>query len=333
MSTVIIVEGYLSSLMPEGPVVEREVLGPEYPVSSFIDRADVPEGTLEEAEALIVRPGVPFGADRIEGLSRCKVIVSLGVGFEHIDLAAASRRGIPVCNVPDFGTEEVADTALGMMLYLHRRLGALQSRAGSGSMTWDWHVQQPVRRARSSVLGLIGLGLIGTSLALKAKAVGYQVRYLDPYVPSGIDKALGLTRVFDRADLLNEADVVSIHTPLTPETRGMVDRDFLAAMKSTGVLINVSRGPLFQDLDVLYEALRDRPKFSVGADVLPEEPPVEHPLLNAWKDNAEWLGGRFILTPHSAFYSEEACLDLRRTSAEVARWVLSGNPPYNRINP
>ena len=333
MRRVLIVEGYLATLMPEGPAIEQEVLGPDYVVSNFGELKDVPAPMLQDAEALILRPGVVFGADRIGELKRCKIIVSLGVGFDHVDIVAARRCEIPVCNVPDFGTEEVADTALAMMLYLHRRLGAFHSQARSGPLKWDWRLQRPVGRARASELGLIGLGLIATSLALKAKAVGYEVRFLDPYVPHGTDKALGLTRVFNRNELLAESDIVSIHTPLTPETRGMVDREFLGAMKPTGVLINVSRGGLFQSLDALYEALKNRPDFSVGADVLPEEPPKDHPLVEAWRTDAPWLRGRVLLTPHSAFYSEDACQDLHRSSAEVASWILSGHTPYNLVNP
>ena len=184
-------------------------------------------------------------------------------------------------------------------------------------------------------MGIIGLGLIGTSIALKAKAVGYQVEFLDPYVPRGVEKALGLNRVFDQQQLLADSDIVSIHTPLTPETTGAVDAvdaEFLAAMKPTGVFINVSRGRLVQSLDVLHDTLKGRPEFCVGLDVLPEEPPKDHSLLEAWRTNASWLKGRFLLTPHSAFYSEDACLDLRRSAAETVRWVLTGNPPYNLVN-
>lgn len=332
MRHVLIIEGYLATLMPEGPTIEHGVLGGEYSVSRFGSFDEVPMGLLNESVAIIVRPGVPLGADCMDQMRECKVIVSLGVGYEHIDVVAARKMGIPVCNVPDFGTEEVADTALAMMLHLHRRLGAFQSHASSGPLDWDWRIQRPTSRARDSVVGLIGLGLIGTSLAIKTKGIGYKVVFLDPYVPRGTDKALGLTRVFDQNELLSESDIVSIHTPLTADTRGMIDAAFLASMKPTGVLINVSRGGLFQDLDVLYEVLAQRPEFSLGSDVLPEEPPKDHPLLEAWRTNAEWLGGRFLLTPHSAFYSEEACRDLRHSSADIVGWILSGNAPYNLVN-
>ena len=333
MRYVLIIEGYLATLMPEGPSIEREVLGPDYTVSRYADLEGVPTQMLEHADALVVRPGVPFGADDICNLQRCRVIISLGVGYDHIDVGAACRSGIPVCNIPDFATEEVADTALAMMLYLHRRLGAFHSQAHSGPLQWDWRFQVPTKRARASHLGIIGLGLIGTSLALKAKGIGYLVRFMDPYVPRGMDKALGLNQVFDRDELLTESDVLSIHTPMTKETQGMVDAEFLDAMKPTGVLINVSRGGLFRSLDVLYEALLQRPRFSIGTDVLPEEPPNDHPLLEAWRNDAPWLGGRFLLTPHSAFYSEDAVRDLRRSSAEIAKRVLEGGAPYNLVNP
>jgi D-3-phosphoglycerate dehydrogenase len=332
VSNVLIIEGYLASLMPEGPAIEQATLGSQFDVLRFGALAEVPADMLADAAALIVRPGVAFGAEQIRGLHQCKVIVSLGVGYEHIDRGAAREHGIPVCNVPDFGPEEAADTALSMMLHLHRRMGALQARAHSGPLEWDWRVQQPTHRARDSALGIIGLGLIGTSFALKAKAIGYNVSFFDPYVPRGMEKSLGFARVHDMEDLLPTSDIVSIHTPLTDDTRGMVNAAFLDAMKSDGVLLNISRGGLFESLDVLYDHLRRRPDFCVGADVVPEEPPGEHPLLDAWRSNTSWLSGRFFLTPHSAFYSEESVRDLRRFSAETAAWALSGNPPYNVVN-
>ncbi|OGR69507.1 MAG: hypothetical protein A2X40_00780 [Elusimicrobia bacterium GWC2_65_9] len=329
---VLIIEGKRPSLLPEGPVLEAETLGAETTVLRYGPLEDVPGDVLSQADAVIVRPGTRFGRDQIEQLDRCRVLISLGVGFEHIDLVAAQEHGLPVCNVPDYGVEEVSDTALAMILFLHRRLGAFSRHARFHAMEWDWRVLKPIRRARQSTVGIIGLGRIGTSVALKVKALGYRVLFYDPYLRRGMEKSIGVARASELGELLSASDIVTIHTPLTAETSGLVNAGFISAMKSNSILINVSRGGILQSLDVLYEALRDRKGFAVGLDVLPVEPPERHRLLEAWRQDEEWLCGRFLLTPHAAFYSEESCQELRRNAAEIAKAVLSGQPPYNVVN-
>jgi len=330
---VVIIEGERPSLLPEGPALEAETLGAETTVLRYGPLEDVPEDVLSQADAVIVRPGTRFGRDQMERLHRCRVLISLGVGFEHIDLAAAQERGLPVCNVPDYGVEEVSDTALAMMLFLHRRLGVFWRHARFHEMSWDWRIFRPVHRARESTLGIIGLGRIGTSVALKAKALGYQVVFYDPYVRRGMEKSVGVRRIWELTELLGAADIVTIHTPLTKETSGLIDTAFINAMKPQSILINVSRGAILQSLDVVYDALRSRSDFAVGLDVLPVEPPGPHRLLDAWRLSEEWLCGRFLLTPHAAFYSEESCRELRRGAVEIAKAALSGRSPYNVVVP
>lgn len=333
MRLILIVEGYLTTLMPEGPAVEQEAFGPGFQVTRYAEWEKIPAEQVAQAEGIIIRPGVPLPADRIASLRNCRVIVSLGVGYEHIDLVAAKERTIPVCNVPDYGIEEVADGALAMMLALHKKLWVCQYRSRDGKIQWDWRIHRPIRRASQTTVGVMGLGPIGMSFARKAQAIGYSVAFLDPFLPRGIEKSLRLKRVHDRKELLNASDIVSLHVPVTRETVGMVDQNFLAAMKPAAILINVSRGGLFKNMDVLYETLRERREFSIGADVLPEEPPPDHPLLKAWQTGADWLGGRLLLTPHSSFYSEEACYELRRFAADAASHVVKGGRPYNWLNP
>jgi lactate dehydrogenase-like 2-hydroxyacid dehydrogenase len=329
---VVIIEGHRPTLMPEGPAIERAVFGDGAAIHTFGELRTVPADLLQRAHAVIVRPGTPFGADSIDRLEACRVIVALGVGYEHIDLSAARRRSIPVCNTPDYGVDEVADTALAMALYLYRKLSVFHRHAAGGSVSWDWRLYEPIKRTRHSLFGILGLGKIGTSVALKAKAVGFQVQFFDPYKPRGIEKSLGIARLHDRDDLVRSSDIVSIHTPLTMETAGMIDDAFLSLMKQESVLVNTARGGLFAGLDPLYRALKELPGLAVGTDVLPEEPPGDHPLLREWRTHAEWLFGRFLLTPHMAFYSLEACQELRRFAAEVAQTVLAGGRPYNVVN-
>jgi D-3-phosphoglycerate dehydrogenase len=330
---VVVIEGHWPSLLEDGPTLEREVLGEGVEVACF---GEFPEAEarrhLPEADAVISRPGTHFGTKYVALLERCRVIVSLGVGVDHIDLAGARAKGIPVANVPDYGTEEVADSAVAMILSHHRRLGAFASAARRGEPIWDWRLHRPIRRTSSERVGIIGLGRIGTAAALRLKALGFHVSFYDPYLPSGVEKAVGLVRHPDLWSLLRESNVVSIHTPLTPETSGMIDRDFLKAMNDEGILVNVSRGKLFRDMDCVEEILRERPRFRVATDVWPVEPPDAHPLFKAWEAGEPWLGDRLILAPHAAFYSEEACRDLRVSAARIVATVLAGGTPINVVN-
>ena len=332
MKQVIIIEGHRPSLMPHGPDVEQAVLGNETRIFNFGAIEKASPDLFAKADAVIVRPGTPFGRERIDSLKQCRVLVSLGIGYDHIDLETAKKRGIPVCNVPDYGVEEVADTALAMTLYLHRRIGFFHRESHEGPLQWDWRLFRPIQRTRETKMGIIGLGRIGTSVALKAKGIGYSVQFFDPYLSRGIEKSVGLHRLFDLKTLLQTSDIVTIHTPLTAETRQMIDEAFIGNMKENAILINVSRGGILKNLDVVMDALKKRPQFAIGIDVLPEEPPPPHPLLDSWQKNETWISGRFLLTPHAAFYSEEACLELRRKSAEVVRQVLDGGMPYNLLN-
>jgi len=181
-------------------------------------------------------------------------------------------------------------------------------------------------------LGIIGLGRIGTATALRAKAFGMRVVFYDPYIPDGQDKALGVTRCYELADLLAQADVVSIHTPLTSETRGMANAAFFSMLKPGAIFINTARGAIV-DLDALTEALRSGQVGAAGLDVLPQEPPdPDHPLIRAWRARESWIAYRLIITPHAAFYCEEAYREMRMKAALEAKRVLAGQKPRNCVN-
>ncbi|HOM17955.1 MAG TPA: NAD(P)-dependent oxidoreductase, partial [Thermoguttaceae bacterium] len=152
-------------------------------------------GRVEEADALIVYHVISITEKTIQRLRRCKLIVRGGVGFDNVDGPACRKRGIPLANVPDYGTEEVADTALAMMLSLARGVHLLNSRLRAGSGAWSYLQAAPVLRLRGRVLGVVGLGRIGTAMALRGKALGMEVWFYDPYKPDGYDKALGVRRV------------------------------------------------------------------------------------------------------------------------------------------
>lgn len=330
---VAIIEGKRPTLMPEGPEIELGIFGPDVEIKWYGSLGQ--EGykqALEEVDAVITRPGAPFSKEMVRALKKARVIVSLGAGYEHIDFEEAAHRRIPVCNVPDYGTEEVADSALAMLLAHHRKIFLYKHKVSGRVFDWDWRINKPIARTRHTMVGIIGLGRIGTAVSLRLKGFGYRIAFYDPYLGRGIEKSLGLTRFNELKELIAISDIVTLHTPLTAETTGMVNETFLEALKPQAILINTARGGLFKSADLIYDCLRTRQALRIGSDVWSDEPPEEHPLLAAWRDNEPWLGDRLILTPHSAFYSEEAVREIRSFAAEIVKVVLNGGKPYNVVN-
>ena len=315
--------------------VERATAGPDFHFEVFRERQgeQLPQAALAESDALLVWHVVPIDAALIARLPRCRVIVRAGVGYDHIDLAAAGAAGIPVCNTPDYGTSEVADHAIALALALKR--GILDYQAAlfaEGAAGFDWRRGRLVRRLRGRVFGIVGLGRIGTATALRAKAFGLEVAAYDPYLPSGQEIALGVTRVGRLEDLLGAADIVSLHVPLTEETWQMVDAAALAAMKPEAILINTARGAVV-DSAALAEALRAGRIAGAGLDVLPDEPPrPDDPLFSAYAERADWLDGRLLITPHAAWYASESQADARRLATETLVGYLARGELRNCVN-
>jgi D-3-phosphoglycerate dehydrogenase/C-terminal binding protein len=289
-------------------------------------------GRIDDADAVMLYHNVVIGRDVISRLKNCKLIVRCGVGFDNVDHKFARERGIPVGNVPDYGTEEVADSAIGLMLALTRGINFLNNRLQRRVGAWSYMPSAPIYRLRSRVFGIIGLGRIGTAAALRAKALGMDVAFYDPYKQDGYDKALGLRRVEKLDDLLRQAAVLSVHCPLTPETKHIVDARAIDLMAKGSYLVNTARGATV-DAAAIPAAIRSGKLAGAGIDVLPFEPPPEdHPLLVAWRDPNDPCHDRVILNPHSAFYSEEGLLDMRIKGAQACRRALLGEPLRNIVN-
>ena len=313
--------------------IERAGLGPdiELRVMSNPDGGDMDGAEAREADAIITwRTHINEAA--IDRLERCRVIVRMGVGYDIVDVDAAKRRGIPVCNVPDYCTNEVADHTMALLLALSRGLMGYDEAVRSGNEAWKRPDARPLYRLTGQTLGIVGLGRIGTAVALRAKAFGMRVVFHDPYIPDGMDRALGLTRA-SLDELLAASDAVTLHTPLTDETRDLAGSDFFAKIKPGALVVNTSRGGVM-DVGALEAALRDGRVAAAGLDVLPTEPPgPELGLIKAWRAGEAWVRGRLVLTPHAAFYSEESERDMWVQAAATARAVLDGRPPRNRVNP
>lgn len=313
---------------------EREVLGSLARLEALNARTeDELEGRIEDADALIVCNLVMLTRRSLEKLNCCRVIVRAGVGYDNIDLAAARQRGIAVVNVPDYGVEEVADSAIGLLLALTRGIVALNACMCAGSADWSHARIAPLYRLRGRVFGVVGLGRIGTAAALRARALGMDVVFYDPYKPDGYDKALGLRRADTLGELLAQSFALSLHCPLTSETRHMIDAAALACLPRGAYLINTARGAVV-DTAALPPAIASGQLAGAGIDVLEcEPPPPEDPLIAAWRDPAHPAHYRVIITPHSAFYSEESLRELRLKAAHACRSALLGLPLSNVVNP
>jgi len=322
----------VTDFLAEPLEIERRVLDGHAAVEALgAMREEDLLGRVEEADALMVYHFVGLSRKTIERLERCRVIVRPGVGYDAIDLDAARERGIPVCNVPDYGTEEVADSALAMALSLARGTHFLNSRLRRAAGSWTVDEGRPLRRLRGRVFGIVGCGRIGTAAALRAKAFGFDVRFYDPYLPDGAEKALGVGRAASLEELLRAAHVLSLHCPLTPETRGLVGREELGLLPQGAVVVNTARGGILDTLAVV-EVLESGHLLGAGIDVLEEEPPsIASPVTAAWRDPGHPACDRLILNPHAAFYCEEGSEEFRRKGAEEVLRALRGEPLRNRV--
>lgn len=257
----------------------------------------------------------------VRAARKCLVASRYGIGVDNIDKATCSELGIVVTNVPDYCVDEVADHVMAMVLSFNRHIGPLDRAVKAGG--WGkTPLPKHSRRLRDTTFGIVGIGRIGRAVARRAGVFGMRVLAFDPYVkPSEAPKGIEMAPL-DR--LLAQSDFVSLHTPLTDETRALIGRAELKIMKPTAFIVNAARGPLIDDV-VLVEALRAGEIAGAGIDVTPTEPPsADHPLFQM--DNV-------IVTPHTAFHSQEALLELEeRTAREVVR-VLNGEMPENLVNP
>ena len=288
-------------------------LEPDLRMSKSASAADIIEAA-RDADAVIVCYA-QITAEVINGLTRCKVIGRTGLGVDNIDVPAATARGITVTYVPDYCLREVSDHAMAMLLALARKIPFANKLVQSGR--WELPPVVPLHRLEGQVLGLIGFGNIPRAVVPKAKAFGLSVIAHDPFVPKDAFASLGVEGV-SLDDLYSRADFVSVHAPLTPATRGLVNAAAFAKMKKGALIVNTARGPLIDEL-ALIAALDSGHIGGAALDVVTTEPLAkDFPLLG--RDNV-------ILTPHTAFYSVEALVELQTKAASDVARVLSGEKP------
>jgi D-3-phosphoglycerate dehydrogenase len=276
-------------------------------------------GAVTGADALLVQ-FAQVDRDVIAALSDCRVISRYGIGVDMIDLVAAAEAGIPVTNVPDYCIDEVSTQTIGFLVDLNRRTVPLDRHVRSGG--WG-RLPVPVsapRRLAGQTLGVVGLGAIGREVARKARALGLRVIASDPFAPP--DAAAGVERV-ELAELLERSDYVTLHCPLTDETRGLIGAEELAAMRPTAYLLNLSRGPVVVQA-ALVRALREGMIAGAALDVLEVEPPDQSEEILALEN--------VLLTPHSASWSVESARQLRVQAAENVVAALTGGELRSVVN-
>jgi D-3-phosphoglycerate dehydrogenase len=312
-------------------VVTTDLLRPTIPEEAILEaagaaltygdaktEADLVELT-QDADA-IINVYIPVTAKVINSLKHCQVIVRRGIGYDNVDVAAATARGIPVANVLDYCIEEVADHTMALLLSTARRvvIGTNQIRSGG----WNFKDLLPVPALKDCTLGLVGFGKIPRAVAHRARCFGLNIQTSDPFIPAKVAEEHGV-KLVSLEELLKSSDFISVHAPLNNQTRGMISKREFALMKASAVLINTSRGPVV-DEEALIEALENRRIAFAALDVMTKEPPTPDNPLRRMKN--------VILTPHLAWYSEHSArLAGEKVAQDIVR-VFKGYFPKYLVN-
>lgn len=267
----------------------------------------------QDADGLI-NQYAPLTRNVLKSLPKLKVIARYGVGFDNVDIEAAAEYGIQVCNVPDYGVEEVSDHAMALTFNLTRKINVLSNAVKRNH--WDFQIAAPIRRLNKLTIGVVGLGRIGTAFAKKASAMGWNVIGYDKNKTTQLNQTT-------LKELCQVSDVISIHLPLNDETHHLFNKRLFKMMKPSSILINTSRGPLINEAE-LVEALETKEIAGAALDVLENEPPE--------RDYKLFQFDQVILTPHSAWYSEEASYDLKRKAAEEVLTYLQNKKVRYPVN-
>ncbi len=299
---------------------EIEAIGAELVLAECSNEQEVAEA-CREADGVITRLA-PVGPEAINAMTKCRIIARYGVGVDNVDIPAATAKGIVVANVRDYCDEDVSDQALALMMACVRKISIRDRQVRAGQ--WDIGSADPIWRVAGKTLGLVGFGVISRTLHRKVSGFNLaEVLVYDPFVSDEVVAKAGARKV-ELNELMEKSDYISIHAPLTDETRHMIGAAQLALAKKTAIIVNTSRGPLI-DPDALFDALTTGKINSAGLDVHEPEPP---------EANSRWFGvDNVILTDHTGWYSEESQLTLQTSAAKNVALVLSGNKPLFCVNP
>ncbi|MGE5523292.1 MAG: C-terminal binding protein [Rhodospirillaceae bacterium] len=301
--------------------VERKILGDLAELEPM--QTKKPEEFLAAAadcDALLNTYAGPITAEAMARMPKCKIIARYGIGVDTIDLKAATEAGIIVTNNPTYCIEEVAEHTMALLLSAARKIAFYDRQVRAGQ--WAVPPGKPMYRLAGSTLGLVGFGNIARQVAVRAAAFGMEVLYADPFIRQGQFTEPGTKVELD--ELLSQSDYISLHPPLTPNTREMINDEAFSKMKPTAVLVNCARGPIV-DTNALVRALDAKKIAGCALDTVDPEPlPNPHPLRD--RDNV-------IINPHAAWYSEQAMVGLQAGAPNEVKRVLSGQWPINVVNP
>lgn len=278
---------------------------------------------VKDADVIVVNM-VRMPATLIDRLDNCKVIIRHGIGYDNVDVDACTRNNIQFANQPDYCTTDVAEHAISLIMASARKLFIARDTLENSSRRgeWDFSGLFPIRRMEGKVVGIIGLGRIGLQVARKLQSFGFRLIAADPYVDDSEFEKAGVERT-DLDTLLARADFITIHTPLNPDTRSLVNRETLAKMKETAYVINTARGPIV-DAGALAEALESKDIGGAAIDVYDDEPPSQaYPLFHH---------SNVILTPHSGWASVESAWAIREKIVGDILSIAEGGNPANMIN-
>jgi lactate dehydrogenase-like 2-hydroxyacid dehydrogenase len=311
--------------------IEKKIFGKKFSVKvcGAKKNADISLATLKKAYGILAFDTLNFNKDFINKLKNCKVIVRVGVGYDNVDLEYAKKKGIAVCNVPDYGIDEVADYVIGSILFANKNFYEYINITKNKKWTRE---TRACFRLQGRTLGIIGLGRIGSSIALKAKAFKINIIFYDPYIDSGKDKIFGIKRVQTLKEIAKLSDFISINCPLTSETLDMIDKKFFKNVKRNLILVNAARGKII-NLDDLRNAIKLNKIKCAILDVLPKEPISNyHILLKEYFSRKKYLENKLFITPHSAFFSNKSIIEIRQKASIEIKRVLEKQIPYNCVN-
>jgi D-3-phosphoglycerate dehydrogenase / 2-oxoglutarate reductase len=286
-----------------------------------------PEAVIEATRVadVVVVNMVPITEQVIKGWTRCKLVIRHGTGYDNVDTKSLTEAGIPLCYIPDYCTEEVAEQAISLIMACGRRLQRSIKVLKDSSLRGEWDFSEitPIYRMAGRTLGILGCGRIGSRVYLKLKSFGFRFLICDPYLTEVRKQELEIETV-DKEQLFRESDFISIHTLLTPETRNIVNRESLALMKPTAFVINTARGPLLDPL-ALAEAIQSGKLAGAAIDVYGKEPPEPAYPLFGLPD--------VILTPHISWYSEDSGWRIREIILLEIQRFTQGLAPRYVVNP
>lgn len=302
------------------PEIEKEILGEN--LTSEISN---------DIEVLLVWHKV-IDSDYLNNFPNLKLIIRYGVGYDKIDLEECNKRNITVCNNPDYCTEEVSSTAVAMILNTARNITKYDFDARHYFNGWQENVEKKLIRNSEQTIGFVGVGRIGSITLQQCQSLRFNTSFFDPFVSCGYEKVLKSRRNENLKELLSTSDIVSIHCPLNQDTKDLIDEDFIFSMKKGSSLVNTARGGLLKNLDILENALKTDHLNMVSLDVLPDEPPLNHSLIKAWKNGESWISGRLIINPHASYYSIQSSNEQRPNVAKNALRFINGKKPLNIVN-